>query len=386
MDNDPAPTLALAALREVDSDNRTRLEDRCTELLATLMVLHEEILEAVTRLFDVPTDPETQLHPQTQARTGKGRQHVDLQISRVDESSTGPVAWIEVKVFSPESGPSQFEDYTCAATAKGVNFHVLCHEVWRTQLTAKHPDLKIRTWDELVEALRDVAGLPHGPITDASLEQDDLQLASDVAQFLYYLQQERVANVAVQLTKDSLDHFHRWQISLWSIYDLWNRVFEEVASDFGKTRWISAQIRPQRNNPFNHRRLAPETNSDDWIEWWWGTFYPAGSESWSVELSLASQAFWTDPPIEQPVLAWGITQHVVDGGIEAALSAIVDRFDELSPVLVKNDDCASRWYGAIPLEPVVGLTPDEQFGHLVREVKENRLDRLRDELTKAGLV
>lgn len=386
MNREPAKTLALAALRELDSEKQRRLEDRCTEMLAFLIFNYHEVLDAVTDLFDIDRPATGVLEPRTQVETGRGREHVDLEISAIDESYVRKaIAWVEVKVFSKESGPDQFMNYANEALINDVSFHVLCHDRYRGELAARHPGLRIKTWEDLSSRLRDIAGLGSGSLPE-EIDRDSPQATLDIWQFLYYLQLEGVVHVSESVTEDDLGRFHRWQDGLRRVYDLWVRTFDAVEQNlFRESTWSHERITPKRNSPFNPRQISDRSRPDEWSEWWWGVFRPVGTQTWGVELSLASREWWNDDAGGHPVLVWGITQHTLDAKLEEQLEAIAKKFDELEPAHAYGDD-DRRWYAAISLGDVLGMEPDQQLAHLVSELGDDRILKLRDELIDGGLV
>jgi hypothetical protein len=75
-------TLMFAALRRPASDSRDPLEDRCTELLATLIQRHEPVARVALKLFGVEaqmvdTAPtvETQFTTENRCRGGRAGAH-----------------------------------------------------------------------------------------------------------------------------------------------------------------------------------------------------------------------------------------------------------------------------------------------------------------------
>lgn len=327
MGNTPASTLLFAALRRMDSERKRQVEDRCTEMLATLVANHDELAVEVEKLFGfdpLPDDDVRAVETQVAIVNSPGKQKtVDFAMG-VDrggslDGSTHAHGWIEVKVDA-RPGATQFSDYHLASSGLGVKFGVLCRqdrvlaneqEVRRTVPDIENPN--VHSWPELAAAFRKRADLP-GYLNHATFsETQSDSLRYDVAQFLMYLSQNGLIFMhhpinasTLEIARDSYKEIH----SLWGLFGpslgaAGSRVLGVV--DGG--------------GPWSFYSISETKLMHEWAEgpsrvmvpWWWGAFGPDPefSSGYTLDFSL-TQGAWssTESPYSAELgVLYGVTME-----------------------------------------------------------------------------
>lgn len=389
--SEPAPTLALAAGRKAGG-KADPLEDRCTEMLATVLahqpqfarafltsVVKDESLESIA---DVRTQVPVS-HPENDLR-------VDLQLIAERDDGTSVAVWIEVKTFSGEHGDQLrrmqdvFADH-CEGMATSIEpFEKLIllapsrlhestlldglsvpggHERGRDGGDGPEPSAVHRaTWEDVDRALRatafgDTGGAASRDCWDLRSQEWSYE-QREALELCTYLRSRYVALFLSALSDHSLNEFAS---------EVRPREPREVIEflDAARSHAVSA---------IGHRWEQGVGVAEGGERWWNAHLAEPSHDGFVIECSFARRAFWNGEG-GGPAYAVGLTYFPgAHDAQRSIIDAVARKLDLKQGGLSKRIE---RWYRTLPLAPLVEASTDvdDQF-ELVSGVLRSELDAI----------
>lgn len=367
----------FAALRRPASDSRDPLEDRCTELLATLIQRHEPVAQVALELFGVAGQlVEGTPTVETQVTT-KNRGRVDLVVDLNDECTL----WVEVKVDARESGDQlkAYRDELVAQDRSGVLSTL--SKYGAKSFSSIGPDElcgggKHVLWRDLARELVGLAEFePY--VEESVLHRSDLNpLQYDIAQFLVYLNKQGVINMTKPIKREEMDLVAKgeWFDPLQRSIDLFNNAATAAAIrsdiDEGWRHGHVSNTKALGGNTWPDHAGAPHL-------WIWRNHarvidnakYDADEPFPTIEVTLCDCAYWRYPdwaPGDERTLGivWGLYLRTgkykpileTDSAVELgdAVGSAVGELDS------RFQDGGWRWHGFLPLSDFAEATDQQE--------------------------
>lgn len=358
----------LAVARYENSGGRTPLEDRCTEMLATLIARHPReigvpIYESLT---GEPLEGSAHVAATTQRPTSTGKR-IDLVLA-VDGAES---CWVEVKVNSKQ-GDQQLANYKTAIQEMRLSNVLLVTldklgdpDDWDRELgcPSEESSSPYNTWHEIAKSVRDNARVP------TIFDKDDLaafehesSLQIDAAHFLFYLHTQGIVTMSPTIQPTDLDRLQEVVGTIASLERLWSPNADAIQPALEEIfdGWTKDFLSDKRgkNHPSRH------ITKDETIGaiWWWNAVYRPDMEDFKelrIDCSITDRKWWVAESTAEsgPGIVCGVAvykdsakQQAID--LPYALNKAEQQYE-----LIDNGNGWLRAYAFIPLGPLL-VSPD----------------------------
>lgn len=390
------PTLMFAALRRPAQNHQDPLEDRCTEMLATLIERHEVVGNAVLGLLtEIGVGTSGALQAETQftiSNDGPAQgQRPDL-VLYLDEA---PRVWVEVKVDAGETG-SQVSDYQAHLEAEGstCTLSTLSKQGASAFPSAQglilHNGGRHVRWSELATELLQCADLGSFVKRSSLVNRDLDQLQLDVAQFLVYLNEVGVVNMIEPVSREELELVARadWFGPLQHVIDLFRSATTAAAREAGfdegwraesfPTKWeLSGGAWEDVDGNYHLWVCSKRTRRTDDARANNGDPFP------TVEFALSGSGNLFEEKNNRPGIIWGF--HLRDKGqrkiaeSDPAVAAGDSVAAEVGEFIPRYEDDGWRYHAMVPLADVLDVANQQEA---LTEILVPKLTKLREAIEK----